>query len=106
MRFVDEPIGEIGFRWFFNKTAGGGRSGDVRGSQEEIEGLRFSVFFAQEGFVRRVFQQAAHQVGHPREELSHRGVIPYTSSGLASAGLRGSGVPKLTLESAASGRPR
>ena len=60
----------------------------MRGSQEEIEGLRFSVFFAQEGFVRRVFQQAAHQVGHPREDLPHRGVNPDTSSGLGDGGLK------------------
>ena len=43
---------------------------------QHLYGLALGVGLAQEGFVGRVFQKAAYQIGHAGNELSHRGVDP------------------------------
>ena len=47
-----------------------------RWSQQPVQRLRLHIFLPEERFIRSVFQQSPHEIGHPRQQISHRGIKP------------------------------
>ena len=72
--------------------------GDGRVFKQAVLGLALGKALAQEGFVGRVFEQPAHEIGHARQQLAVGAVEPHPAGHLEQAFAHGFGHADQGLE--------
>ena len=72
-------------------------------AQQFFGGSVLGKFCAQKSFIRRVLEQASHQVGHARQQLAHRAVFAHAITQLDERTLdrTGHSIKQLKLETTA-----